>query len=83
MSAPPLPDLSRQRPLLVWGPDAEAVRAARDACAEAGLFAGGVLHGAAYSVFCAYAEAPLPADLDAKLRALASHVQVSLRRTGD
>ncbi len=73
--------IERQRPLLVWGTDPDKVDAARALLTEAGHLCSGVIEGMYYGVFCAYLDKKLPGVLDVQLRALVSHVQVSLSRT--
>ncbi len=73
--------IEKQRPLLVWGTDREDVMRAKIACGNAGLRCSLLLTGEHYSLFCAYLTESIDPDLDAQLRALVSHVQVSLSRT--
>ncbi len=72
--------IEKQRPLLVWGTDPEAVCEAWKLLTTENVLCTLPIHGENYSVFCAYLSEAIPPALDAKLRALVSRVQVSLSR---
>ncbi len=72
--------IEKQRPLLVWGTDHEEVLKAWRLCRRLPVECCNVIEGPHYSLFCAYLDAAIPPDLDTQLRALVSHVQVSLSR---
>ncbi len=73
--------IEKQRPLLVWHTDHDAVYEARELLLTAGLLCSSIVPGQHYSTFTAYLDAAIDPVLDAKLRALVSRVQVSLSRS--
>ncbi len=73
--------ISKQRPLLVWHPDPAAVFEAWKLLLNAGVECSSRVYGERYCVFAAYLDTAIDPELDAKLRALVSRVQVTLSRS--
>ena len=70
--------LKHQKPILCWHPDLNAVAEAHFWATEAGIPCSAIVTGDRYSLFCGHLDEPISKDLEAKLRALVSHVQVSM-----